>query len=328
MIGAARNAEVQGEVCASGFNLGYTLGSGQVFRWGRDADGWWKGIAYNTVFHLRQDGDSLHYLASSTRVPTYLGPMPVSAFLEWYLRLKASPRIRVSRDDTRLRAARQKLRGFRFVRQEPFECIISYVLSVQAHMNLTKQRINFIAKSFGDPISFRNEAYWTFPQPHTLASQGGTFFRRQRFGWRSERVPLSAQHVSVILKKIECPTLDQWRSIVDELKGIPGTGVGLKVGKCIDLFSMDRLNAVPVDTWVLKLAKEWYGVKGSDAKVCAWAENRGGSQAGYMNEYLFIYYRELNAPTLHDQVISFCASDIPSPELPFERVGAQDQNQI
>ena len=90
--------------------------------------------------------------------------------------------------------------------------------------------------------------------------------------------------------------------------------------------NMDRWNELPA-RWGAAPVLGW-DVETSQRKVSAWAENRGGNQAGYMNEYLFIYYRELNAPSLHDQVISFCASDIPSPELPFERVGAQDQNQI
>ncbi len=309
---------INGEVESHRFNLGYTLGSGQVFRWGRDGDGWWKGIAYDTVFHLRQVGDSIAYRSSSEQVTTYAGTMSVPDFLVWYLRLDEQPRIRVPRKDTWLRAARDELKGLRFVRQDPFECIISYVLSVQAHMNLTKRRISFISRSFGKAIHFQQEIYWTFPEPVLVAAQDGNFFRRHRFGWRSERVPHSARYVSGQVADKVTPSLCEWSTVVDELKAIPGTGVGLKVGKCIDLFALDRLDSVPVDTWVLKLAREWYGVKGGDAKVCAWAEERGGKMAGYMNEYLFIYFRELTAPSLHDKVISFCASGEPSPELPFE----------
>ena len=39
-----------------------------------------------------------------------------------------------------------------------------------------------------------------------------------------------------------------------------------------------------------------------------------------MNEYLFIYYREQNAPAIHDRVLSFCEQEAPSPELPFEKL--------
>ncbi len=309
---------VAGRIETREFHLGYTLAGGQVFRWGRDRDGWWKGVAYDTVFHLRQAGDTLLYRAGASRVATYRGEMTVAEFLEWYLRLNERPRIRVPRKDGYLRRARDLLKGFRFVRQMPFECVISYILSVQAHMNLTKRRVNFLAESWGHEVEFMGSRYCTFPEPDALARLKGPYFRANRFGWRSERVAETARFVS------RCAggdpgalSLEDWREIVDALKKQAGTGVGLKVGKCIDLFALDRLDAVPVDTWVLKLAREWYDVKGSDKRICEWAEARGGRYAGYMNEYLFAYYRELNGASLDDRVISFCASDAPSAELPM-----------
>ncbi len=312
---------VEGAIAAADFHLGYTLASGQMFRWGRDVDGWWKGIACGTAFHLRQEGNRLCYRASADRVVTYAGEMPAAEFLRWYLRIDEAPKVRVSRKDPYLRKARDLLRGFRFARQEPFECAISYVLSVQAHMTLTKKRINFLARILGKGIEFMGEKYWTFPDPEALADLNGRYFRRHRFGWRSERVPVAARYVAEALTEVAGPAdLAVWREVVDGLRARSGTGVGLKVSKCIALFSLERLDAVPVDTWVRKFAQAWYGVGGSDAAVCAWAEARGGKWAGYMNEYLFAYYRELNGPSIFDRVISFCASDEPSAELPFERV--------
>ena len=308
---------VEGGLAAPGFCLGYTLASGQVFRWGRDADGWWKGVAFGTAFHLRQEDGRLRFRASAGEVKTYAGEMPVADFLRWYLRLDEAPKVRVPREDTRLRQARDRLRGFRFVRQAPFECTISYVLSVQAHMTLTKRRINFLARILGEGIEFMGERYWTFPEPDVLADLNGRYFRRHRFGWRSERVAASARFVA---EAKAANGVEAWREVVDGLRSLPGTGAGLKVAKCIDLFSLERLQAVPVDTWVRKFAEEWYGIGGSDAKICAWAEARGGKWAGYVNEYLFAYYRELNGPSIYDRVISFCASDVPSAELPYEDV--------
>jgi len=309
-----------GSLAAPAFNLGYTLGSGQVFRWGRDTDGWWKGIAYQTVFHLRQVGDQIEYRASADCVETFAGWMPTPDFLGWYLRLDEIPRIRVPRDDPHLRVARDQLKGLRFVRQEPFECILSYVLSVQAHMTLTKRRIHFLSGILGNPVFFDGHTYRAFPSAADLADLDGRYFRHHRFGWRSERVALSARFVADALNRLPEQTvaLDDWRKIADDLRDLPGSGVGLKVAKCIDLFSLDRLGAVPVDTWVRKLAGDWYGVTGSDAAICAWGESRGGRWAGYANEYLFSYYRELHGQTIYDRVISFCESGLPSAELPYE----------
>ena len=313
---------VEGEVAVERFHLGHTLGSGQLFRWGRDRDGWWKGIAYGTAFHLKQDENRLRFRASGARVKTYAGEMEVAAFLRWYLRLDTVPSVRAPRADRYLRQARDRLSGFRFARQEPFECTISYVLSVQAHMSLTKRRVHFLARILGQGIDFMGARYWQFPEPEVLADLNSRYFRHRRFGWRSTFVAASARFVAERLDGRDAASVDLavWRDVVEALWHLAGTGVGLKVQKCIDLFAMERLDAVPVDTWVRKMARNWYGVDGSDAKVCAWAEARGGRWAGYANEYLFAYYRELHAASIQDRVISFCASDLPSDVLPFESV--------
>ena len=306
----------KGMLESTSVNVGLTLGSGQVFRWGRDVDGWWKGIAYGVVVHLRQTGDHIQYRASSERVVTYCGEMAIDDFLRWYLRLDHMPRIRVPRGDTHLRRARDLLKGLQFVRQDPFECIISYVLSVQAHMSLTKKRIGFIARTLGERRVFEGETYWTFPGPDALSELDSGFYRHHRFGWRSERVAETAQFIAEAVR--DGADLNTWRDISDDLHALPGSGVGIKVARCIDLFALDRLYAVPVDTWVRKFAREWYGVTGSDAKICQWGEARWGKWAGYCNEYLFAYYRELHGPTLYDRVLSFDASDEVSAVMPFE----------
>ena len=190
-------------------------------------------------------------------------------------------------------------------------------------MSLTKQRIHFLARILGDEIRLGDERYWTFPRPDSLSTLNGSYYRHQRFGWRSDWVAKTTCHIAASLRKgvpVVGSELERWRAITDELRHIPGTGVGPKVAGCIDLFALDRLHAVPVDTWVLKLARDWYGVEGGEPKVRAWAEQRGGKWAGYINEYLFAYYRELNATSPQDRVITFCASDLASSDLPFERV--------
>lgn len=316
---------VTGSISVDLFDLSLTLYSGQTFRWGRDTDGWWKGIAFGVALHLKQENDVIRYVASSEFVNTYEGDMAIADFLAWYLRVGERPKVRVPRADTYLRKARDRMRGFRFVRQEPWECAISYILSVQAHMALTKRRIHFIARILGSEIRLRGERYWAFPDVAKLSLLDEAYYRHQRFGWRSKFLPISVNCISVAISKgfggdASKPRLEDWRKMIDELREVANSGIGLKVAKCIDLFSLDRLGAVPVDTWVRKFASDWYGVEGSDAKICAWAEERGGKLAGYWNEYLFVTYRELHAPGLDDRVLSFAASDAPSSVLPFERV--------
>ncbi len=86
---------VTGLIHVESFDLSLTLYSGQTFRWGRDTDGWWKGIAFGVAFHLKQESDTVRYVASSDVVYTYEGRMAITDFLAWYLRVDERPRIRV-----------------------------------------------------------------------------------------------------------------------------------------------------------------------------------------------------------------------------------------
>ena len=283
---------VEDRIDASDFNLSLTL---------------YSGIAYGEAFRIRQDGDRLFYGATSGVISTYAGRMDTPSFLSWFLRTDEPPRTRIARSDSHLRTARRKMKGFRFVRQDPYECTISYILSVQAHMGLTKQRLHTLARLLGEPIDVEGERYFAFPSRFELGRLSEPYYRHLRFGWRSKFLPIAMGHIIGQTPNPDIPSLDGWRKIVDELKALPNTGVGLKVGKCIDLFSLERLDAVPVDTWVRKMAADWYGQEGSDAQICRWAEERGGRLAGYLNENLFVTYRELHAPGLDDRVLSFQA---------------------
>lgn len=317
-----RHVWTRGRLRCEGYRLALSLYSGQLFRFGRDMDGWWKGIAYGVAIRLRQDGEVLHYTVSSPRVKTYAGQMDAQTFLRWFLRLDERPRTRVARGDRILGTARRKMAGFRFVRQDPYECTISYILSVQARVALTKQRINHLARLLGTALEVEGERYWTFPEAPCLSRLDEAYYRHLRFGWRSKFLPISVRLAADTVETNGEMDLEGWRDFVDRLKAVPNSGVGLKVGKCIDLFSLERLGAVPVDTWVRKMAADWYGQEGSDAQLCRWAEERGGEMAGYLSEYLFVYYRELHAAALEDRTLSFATSEATSAELPVESVAS------
>ena len=76
---------------------------------------------------------------------------------------------------------------------------------------------------------------------------------------------------------------------LDALALLPG--VGDKVANCVLLFSLDRLEAFPVDVWIQRAVHEWYlvgaGKKRSSKDMRLWAQDYFGPYAGYANQYLF-----------------------------------------
>ena len=74
-------------------------------------------------------------------------------------------------------------------------------------------------------------------------------------------------------------------------------GVGDKVANCVLLFSLDKPEAFPVDTWIDKALQKWYlgDDKISRKKMRLWAMAYFGNCAGYANHYLFHDQRLLAA---------------------------------
>jgi N-glycosylase/DNA lyase len=81
----------------------------------------------------------------------------------------------------------------------------------------------------------------------------------------------------------------EYQEALTELLKFPG--VGDKVANCVLLFSMDKLQAFPVDVWIKRVLRENYLNESDesipDNKLRDWAQNRFGEFAGYANQYLF-----------------------------------------
>ena len=73
-------------------------------------------------------------------------------------------------------------------------------------------------------------------------------------------------------------------------------GIGNKIADCICLFSLDKLDSFPIDTWIRKVMTEQYfgGKNTSDKEIGAFASDYFGKFRGYANQYLFLYRRMIN----------------------------------
>ena len=79
------------------------------------------------------------------------------------------------------------------------------------------------------------------------------------------------------------------------------TGVGDKVANCVLLFSLDKPEAFPVDTWIYKAIQKWYmqsKPKIPRTKLRPWAMDYFGKNAGWANHYLFHDLRTSNYKTI------------------------------
>jgi len=282
------------------FSLEHTLNCGQLFRWEKLGN-WWYGVVKDKVVKIRQNADKLMFQTFPEKT--------TAEFIENYFRLNDNlPYVlyQINKDE-HIRKAIQRCHGLRISRQEPWECLISYICATYKNIPAIKTMIFDLSKRFGKKITFDGYDFYTFPKPSDLARASLEKIRSCKLGFRAERV----LEASKILNREEF-NLEDFRKMDYEkarqnLLSLPG--VGQKVADCVLLFSLDKLEAFPVDIWMKRAILEFYPsyfersfVKRVSGKssitpreyqiISLFGREYFGKYAGYAQEYLFTLSRK------------------------------------
>ena len=185
--------------------------------------------------------------------------------------------------------------GIALMRQEPWECLVSYVVSAFNNIPKISLSIRRLARCFGRPIAKGAHAGgdYSFPAPAQLAEARLTRLRACALGYRAQYVRALARLVAdggVDLDVIARLPYDDTRAA---LLALPG--VGEKVADCVLLFAYGRGEAFPVDVWVQRAVERWYfqGRTMTARAIRAWARDRFGPLAGYAQQHVFAGARRL-----------------------------------
>lgn len=275
-------------------DLDHTLDCGQVFRWEREGD-WWVGVVNGDVIRARNYIESGTFLVDSS--------LP-REFVASYFRLDDDlSYILDSIDKDRyIREAIQRYRGLRLIRQEPWECMISYMLATASSIPTIKKRISLLSRMFGDEIG---EGCYSFPDAKSLADASESDICECKLGFRAGRIQKAAQQVAdgeFCFDELFKMDYLGARAQLMEIEGI-----GEKVADCILLFSLDKMESFPVDTHVRQVVEKYYSsdeyfdggvgvgvdvdVKLSNHKMGEWGRGYFGEYCGYAQEYLYYCWR-------------------------------------
>jgi N-glycosylase/DNA lyase len=279
------------------FNLDVTLCCGQVFRWDKRGD-WWYGVVGDKVFKTRQINAEIEFANADEK------------FVEHYFGLDDDLR-KISAGigkDEHVRKALREFWGLRIIRQEPWECLISYICATYKSIAAIKLMLLKLSEKFGEKMTFDGYDFYTFPTPEKLANATERGLMECGLGFR-------AKYVLETSKKIYRDDFD-----LERLRRMPYqqakkelfsfSGVGLKVADCILLFSLGKLEAFPVDVWVKRTILNHYAehfpsvlikkISSQESlsnseyeKLNEFGRNYFGEYAGYAQEYLYHYERTL-----------------------------------
>jgi N-glycosylase/DNA lyase len=277
------------------FWLDVTLCCGQVFRWDKQDD-WWYGVARDDVFKVRQIGGKFEYANVDAK------------FIEHYFNLNADLQgiLNKVNKDSHIRKAIKEYWGLRLIRQDPWECLISYICATYKSIPAIKHMLNNIAKKFGRLTVLDGLDFYTFPESKKLATATEKDLLECGLGYRAKYVLKTSQIINQSNFNFEKLRKLPYEEAKRVLMDFPG--VGAKVADCALLFSLDKTEAFPVDVWVKRVIINHYADKlqtelveklslheslssGDYKKLNSFGRSYFGEYAGYAQEYLYHFER-------------------------------------
>ena len=279
-------------------SLEHTLNCGQVFRWEKK-NKYWYGIVDEKVIKLRQEDNILYYKI----FPEDKG----DSLIQRYLRLDDDlPGIITKIDkDLTIKKTINAFYGLRIVRQNIWECLISYICATFSNIPRIKGMIRNLSKKFGKEISYDGLTFYTFPTIDALTKATSGELLDCRLGFRATYIKGAVNKIKSSQNDFDFKYLKRLSYLEAKRHLLTIPGVGPKVADCILLFSLDKLESFPVDVWIKRILSMYYDYNFPNRKflekkeitssryneLSAFGRRYFGEYAGYAQEYLYHYYR-------------------------------------
>lgn len=283
------------------FNIKQILECGQCFRWERISDTNYIIVAYRRVIEVIQEGSTVTILNTNMN--------DFNEIWKNYFDLDVNyeeVKEELSKDEL-LKKSVEFGYGIRILNQDPFEMLISFIISARNSIPSIMKTIKKISERWGDRIEYKDNIYYAFPMPEQLKEVSLEEIKETGASFRSKYIvdtiskvnaALDAKNNGELTEELEQFDLEYIKSLpVDEChKALQNfMGVGAKVADCIMLFSMSKHSAFPVDVWIKRAMIHFYLAPDvSLNKIRVFGREKFGELAGLAQQYLFYYARENN----------------------------------
>ncbi len=264
------------------YDLAATLDSGQVFRWQRDGEVW-SGVLGQHFLALTQTEKGIHVCAAASVADWN--------FLREFLQTDVvlADILKTFPDDEPMRAAIASCRGLRLLRQDPWECLASFILSSTKQIVQIRQIVALLCGKFGEPTLGAGAT--CFPTPEKIARLTEADLRACKMGFRAPSLLNAARQIAegkMDLEKIRALDYAAARAELMTLRGVGG-----KIADCVLLFAYGFDSAFPVDVWIERALQRLYFPRrrASEKRLRRFAATHFGPHAGYAQQYLFHYMR-------------------------------------
>ncbi len=270
------------------FDLTHIFECGQCFRWELEADGSYTGVAGGRAVSLYREGGVL--------IMKNCGKRDFEEFWFDYFDLGRDYGMikqALSEEDQIMSKAVDYGSGIRLLQQDPWEAVISFIISQNSNIPRIRKCIDSLCVNFGESIGvYRGRERFSFPKAARLAELSLSDLSVCRLGYRDKYVLATAQAVArdgeETLSALRSADYSEARDYLQNL-----TGVGPKVADCILLFGLLKYESFPLDVWMKRIMSELYGFDKEDVKgMSKYAGKHFGERSGFAQQYLFYYAKE------------------------------------
>lgn len=272
------------------FELADIFDCGQCFRWNKEEDGSYTGVIKDGVINVQKKENTIYFKGNCNgnfeeKIKDYFD------LNTNYTKIKE----KLANIDENLKISTEFGKGIRILKQDLWECIISFIISANNNIPRIKKIIEKLSLNYGDKIEWNGKAYYIFPTVNQLSKASVEDLRGMGLGFRDVRVYNTTKMIlenQVDLEKIK--QMNTSNEMREELLKLDG--VGPKVADCILLFGLKRFDVFPIDVWVRRVMNELYIHNEDETKVnkkelTKLAEDKFLGMSGIAQQYLFYYRR-------------------------------------
>lgn len=259
------------------FDLDRIADSGQCFRWNKDSSGSYRIIHKGHCLRIRPLGKDRFALSCKEDVYQAV----------WYDYFDLgedyrSIRGRVNREvDPFLAGACEYGKGIRILRQDPWEMLISFIISQNKNIPAIKKSVELLCEAAGKHCEALEGGYYLFPTPEEILSLSDEALAACRIGYRCRYVKAAAMDVAEGKLYLEGLKNESEGTTIKALTSV--CGVGAKVANCVSLFGLHHVNAFPIDVWIRRILENEY--------PDGYPMENYNPYNGIYQQYMFYFYR-------------------------------------
>lgn len=285
--------EKQFQVKVKDFHLDHIFDCGQCFRWNKEDDGSYTGVAFGRAVNMSLHGDILT-IDNCTEEEFH-------TIWKNYLDLdfdygKVKEKLRA--EDKVIGMAIAEGQGIRILKQELWETIVSFIISANNNIPRIKGCIEKLCAKYGQSLgSYRGQERFSFPGADVLSKIEVEDLAEIKLGYRAKYIVETARkyaenpekYLSLLNDDIDGATA---LKVICKDKETKLMGVGPKVANCITLFGMGKRDGFPIDVWIKRVMNYLYEFDIDDVSSMAqFAADAFKDNAGIAQQYLFYYMR-------------------------------------